>query len=98
MTPAEFKSWFDGFSEAMTDTPTASQWAHIKARVAEIDNVPVTRHVYEHVYWPRVAPYVPVPSWPWWHTTCGGSLHSATWSSHAAMAALGRAEATSIPS
>jgi hypothetical protein len=74
MTPTEFKSWFEGFSEGLESTPTASQWARIKARVAEIDNVPVTRHVYEHRYWPQVAPYV--PPWRWWETTGGLASNS----------------------
>jgi hypothetical protein len=36
MTPARFKIWFAGFSEAITDRPTFEQWAIIKMRVAEL--------------------------------------------------------------
>lgn len=50
MTPAEFKSWFDGFTEAMTGTPTKAQWARIQARVAEIDGRETTHTVYVNRY------------------------------------------------
>lgn len=33
----EFRAWFDGFSEAMGDTPTPEQWAKIKAKVHSLD-------------------------------------------------------------
>jgi len=71
MTPSEFKSWFDGFTEALTGTPTKAQWARIKERVAEIDGKPTTERIYVDRYWPTYIPYRTVPTWPYWTTTCG---------------------------
>lgn len=51
MTPAEFKAWFDGFTEAFSGCPTKAQWARIKERVSEIDGKPVTERVYVDRYW-----------------------------------------------
>lgn len=60
MTPQEFKSWFDGFTEALTTVPTKAQWARIKERVAEIDGKPVTERVFVDRYWPTYYPtYIP---------------------------------------
>lgn len=59
MTPQEFKAWFEGFTEAMSGSPTKEQWKRIKARVGEIDDVAVSypmfvdryvRH-YPHYVW-----------------------------------------------
>jgi hypothetical protein len=36
MTPADFKAWFDGFSEGVGDHPTPQQWARIKERLSEV--------------------------------------------------------------
>ncbi len=58
MTPTEFKSWFEGFTEALTATPTKTQWARIKERVAEIDGKPVTERHYIDRYWPQYLPYL----------------------------------------
>lgn len=56
MTPQEFKSWFEGFTEAMSGVPTKAQWARVKDRVGEIDGKAVTERVYVdryiHRYWP----------------------------------------------
>lgn len=53
MTLAEFKAWFEGFTEEMDAAPTSKQWKRIKARVAQIDGVAVTREVvYRDKYWP----------------------------------------------
>jgi len=38
MTFSEFKSWLDGFSEAIGDAPTPEQWAKVKAKVGEVAN------------------------------------------------------------
>ncbi len=38
MTFNEFKSWLDGFSEAIGDAPTPEQWAKVKAKVNEVAN------------------------------------------------------------
>lgn len=62
MTPAEFKSWFGGFTEAMEDRPTDKQWTRIKERVAEIDGQPVTERHFIDRYWPTYVPsYIPAP-------------------------------------
>ncbi len=107
MTPSEFKAWFGGYTEALPGLPTETQWARIKARVAEIDGRPITEHVYLHRYY---GPNYLGPPWYNYCTTTGDgtiTLGSATTSatnvlpasnaaafdSHAAMAVLGRAEA-----
>lgn len=104
MTPSEFKSWFDGFTEALTGVPTKAQWARIKERVAEIDGRPVSERVYIDRYWPRYLDYR-----PWWvATSCGGSGNIASsapmlsssgqnsFDGLTAMNALGRAEAQNM--
>lgn len=58
MTLAEFKAWFNGFTESMESNPTEKQWERIKARVAEIDDKPVTYPVF-------VDRYLPYQSWPY---------------------------------
>lgn len=47
MTMSEFKSWFDGFNAALAGPPDARQWACVKARVAQIDGIPVTQEFTE---------------------------------------------------
>lgn len=37
LTLAEFKAWFDGFNEAVSEAPTPEQWAKIKAKIAGIE-------------------------------------------------------------
>ena len=55
MTLAEFKAWFEGFTESMEGQPTAKQWKRIKERVAQINGVAVTREViYRDRYWPNI--------------------------------------------
>lgn len=66
MTPQEFKAWFDGFTEALEGTPSDKQWDRIKARVAEIDNTPVTYHRYVDRYW---QPYYRT----YWSGSAGGA-------------------------
>ena len=51
MTPQEFKSWFEGFTEAMSGVPTKVQWARVKERVAEIDGKSVTQQIFVDRYW-----------------------------------------------
>lgn len=41
MTPSEFKSWFEGFTEGLEGQPSKKQWERICKRVAEIDGRPV---------------------------------------------------------
>lgn len=77
MTPANFKSWFEGFTEAMTGQPTKAQWARIKERVAEIDGRPVTERVFIDRYWSH---YYPSNPWRWTYLTAGnnaGATHGA---------------------
>ena len=70
MTLAEFKAWFEGFTESMEGQPTAKQWKRIKERVAQIDGVAVTREViYRDRYWPNIINTSPV-----WY---GGTITSA---------------------
>ena len=73
MTPSEFKSWFEGFTEFCDKVPTQKQWARIKERVAEIDGKPVT----ERIYVDRYLPYVTRPLYwqgPWPYYGAGGGL------------------------
>lgn len=57
MTLAEFKSWFEGFSEMMEAPPNKKQLERIKARVAEINGTVTTypvfidRYVQPYRYW-----------------------------------------------
>lgn len=39
MTPDQFKAWFEGFCEGITDAPTPEQWAKIKAKIADLKSV-----------------------------------------------------------
>lgn len=107
MTPQEFKAWFDGFTEAFTGLPNKTQWARIKARVAEIDGSSVTERVYIDRYLPTYVPTY-VPPYPIWlgptYTTCGASTASGgscvtgqnTFNSISAMGELGRLEAHTL--
>ena len=61
MTPGEFKSWFDGFTEGFDGTPSKKQWERLKQRVAEIDNKPVTERVFVDRYWHPYYYHYPFP-------------------------------------
>lgn len=51
MNLAEFKAWFEGYTENMRDVPSAKQWTRIKARVDEITpQATEVRYFYDH-YW-----------------------------------------------
>jgi hypothetical protein len=53
MTLAEFKAWFDGFTESMDGPPSKKQWDRIKERVAQVNGEVLTREVlYRDRYWP----------------------------------------------
>jgi hypothetical protein len=76
MTLAEFKAWFNGFTESMESGPTEKQWERIKARVAEIDDKPISYPVF-------IDRYLPYQRWPYldhrpyWFggaTTSGGAM------------------------
>lgn len=53
MTLAEFKAWFEGYTESLDGPPNAKQWKRIKGRVKEIDGETVTRRVFVDHLWPR---------------------------------------------
>lgn len=104
MTLAEFKAWFEGFTEGMEAAPDEDQWKRIKARVAEINGVTVTKTVFVDHY---VDPYRRYwPSVPYWnaYSTSGVMDHgnglcsqsspgkSDLFNSSAAMVDLGKAE------
>lgn len=67
MTLAEFKAWFEGFTESMEAAPTVEQFAKIKAKVALIDGTVTTYPVFiSHFYRPYVAPVAPYWTNPIW--------------------------------
>ncbi len=81
MTPREFKAWFEGFVEAMTDHPTPAQREKIKLRVGQIDGNPVSYPVYVDRYWPRRV----VPWWtnePYWASHTSGGVTVLNCASH----------------
>lgn len=95
MTLAEFKAWFEGFTEDMDEAPTKKQWARIKARVKEIDGVTVTERVFVDRYVDRY--WSPQQMWTYFNTNTAGDLSqyrsaAQNFSSMNAMAELGRAE------
>lgn len=99
MTLSEFKAWFSGFTESMDSTPNEKQWARIKARVDEINDVPTTYPVFIDRY---VQPYRPnVPYWNGRGNSGGIMLcsqnhnkmeYATAFDVSAAMADLGKAE------
>lgn len=77
MTLAEFKAWFSGFTEEITEAPSAKQWEKIKAKVAEIDGRVTAWPVYTDIGrddWTR-RPYV---TWSGVRYTTGSTGESAT--------------------
>lgn len=54
MTLAEFKAWFEGFTETLEVAPNEKQWERIKARVAEINGSVISERVFIDRY---VSPY-----------------------------------------
>lgn len=96
MTPQEFKAWFDGFTEAFTGLPNKTQWARIRARVAEIDGAPITERVYIDRYWPNYVstPVFSVPTV--WTSDVTSTASMAGFNSVSAMNDLGRVEAASL--
>ena len=106
MTPQEFKAWFDGYTEDMDGRPTSAQWDRIKARVKEINGVPISYPWYVQHYQPYITPYVGAVSSAGNNTvalsnaayqnsiTCRSNIpQNAGFDSHTAMHALGKAEA-----
>lgn len=98
MTLAEFKAWFEGFTEDMDGPPDAKQWKRIKARVKDIDGTAITRHVYVDHYWPRAVPYTPY--WGDMQFTCQsigiGTAMSGNAVSSNDMIALGKADYSTL--
>lgn len=88
MTLAEFKAWFEGYTEGMDEkAPNAKQWAKIKAKVADIDGTPVTYPIYIERY---VQPWRPY--WDRYWSTAGGATWGgsvATYASNATLSAKG---------
>lgn len=79
MTLAEFKAWFEGFTEDMDAAPTPKQWKRIKARVAQIDGIAITREVvYRDRYWPTLIgrPAEPYVSWSAANTGSAAERHA----------------------
>ena len=89
MTPQEFKSWMEGYSESIEERPTAKQWARIKERVAEIDGKPVTQNVYVDRYWPRIwgQPVYPYSPYLYCSSAIGQSAYNGANTSVMSMAA-----------
>lgn len=83
MTNAEFKAWFDGFSENIGESPSVLQWTRIKTRIAEIDDKPVTERVFVDRYWPGY--YQQAWHYPPRYTLggYGGSLQGGTYTTSA---------------
>jgi len=50
MTLAEFKAWFEGYTEGITGAPTEAQFDRIKKKVAAIDGAVTTYPVYVDWY------------------------------------------------
>lgn len=63
MEICEFKAWFEGFTEDMTETPNAKQWKRIKARVKQVDGTATTERVFIDRYWHWYEPYFTQPYW-----------------------------------
>lgn len=59
MTLAEFKAWFDGFTESLDDVPSSKQWKRVKEQVGKIDGTVTTYPVF-------VDRYLPVRHYPYW--------------------------------
>lgn len=108
MMLAEFKAWFEGYTEGLEGAPTAAQFARIKERVKEISGTPVTERIFIDKYWPSIFhPWSP-PMTTWMSNTAAdyrkamqGESISAIgmdvappFNSASAMYALGKTEAT----
>ena len=99
MTLSEFKAWFEGYTEGLESAPTKAQFERIKEKVKEISGTPITYPVYidryvQPRYWSAsgagsvgsgAANMGSLQSW--------NSLAPGNFDSHAAMYALGKAEA-----
>lgn len=78
MTFNEFKSWLDGFSEAIGDAPTPEQWAKVNEKLATVQErgFLVTPNLGQLPSYPSPYPryfdtnYPPIPPYT---VTCGTS-------------------------
>jgi hypothetical protein len=102
MTLSEFKAWFEGYTEGLDGAPTEKQFKRIKAKVAEITGTPISQTIFVDRYRDYWRPY-------WGGTigqsgsfssagSVGGNVGNAAvldanWDSHAAMYAVGKADA-----
>jgi hypothetical protein len=59
MTPEQFTTWLQGFSEAVDNSPTEKQWAQIKKKLGTVFNK-VTPTLEK---WGDLETYEP-PKWP----------------------------------
>ena len=57
MKTSEFRAWFEGFTENIEGAPSEAQFAKIKAKVIEIDEVAVTERIYVDRYVQPWRPY-----------------------------------------
>lgn len=82
MNLQQFKSWFEGFTENISGTPTKAQWSRIKERVGEITADPMSHQVFIDRY---VRPY---PGW-WYgdHIWCSNTGGLKTTSNQLSMTA-----------
>ena len=74
MNLAEFKAWFEGFTEILEGPPSEKQWARIQEKVGQIkDAPPVTiKHFHDYYYRPWRRYY----EGPYWSVTNAVSTNS----------------------
>jgi hypothetical protein len=65
MTLAEFKAWFEGFTEDMDGAPSEKQFQKIRAKVKEITGTPMAPVVIRE-YVDRYRPYWSTPAVPYY--------------------------------
>lgn len=75
MTLAEFKAWFEGYTEDLKGAPTEQQFARIKEKVKAIDGTPTTYPIFVDRWWPNPNP---APVWPHWSTMSGVAYSDGT--------------------
>ncbi len=91
MTLAEFKAWFEGFTEGMDAAPNEEQWKRIKDRVSEINGTAISYPIFVDRYVQPCRPYF--PSSPYWSSS---TYSSNSFNSQSAMKELGKAQWKSI--
>lgn len=109
MTLSEFKAWFEGYTEGLEAAPTKAQFDRIKEKVKEISGTPVTYPFYIDRYVEPYRRWLSGTDWWGGVSgMSGGTLKAYAansayadkgdsvtepFNSHAAMYALGKAEA-----